>query len=84
MKVGKIVKTIFKERGMSYKQVSEKLGYKHPSAVSNRLDDTRPITTDILLNILDELNCELVIRSTNKDKMEWVVGRTNEDSEVSK
>lgn len=78
MKIGKIVKTIFKERRKSYKQVAEKLGYKHASAVSNRLDDTRPITTDVLLNILEQLDCELVIRSTTKDNLEWVVGRTNE------
>lgn len=82
MKVGKIVKTIFKERNKSYKQVAEKLKYKHPSAVSNRLDDTRPITTDILLNILNELDCELVIRSKNKDGVEWVVTKDNTDCEV--
>lgn len=78
MKVGAIVKTIFRERNKSYRQVAEELGYKHASAISNRLDDTRPITTDILLNILKELDCQLVIRSTNKDGLEWVVSRTNE------
>lgn len=81
MKVGKTIKTIFKERGKSYRQVSKELGYKHPSAVSNRLDDTRPITTDILLNILKELDCELVIRSTNKDRTEWIVTKDNTDCE---
>ena len=78
MKVGAIVKAIFKERNISYRTVAENLGYKHASAVSNRLDDSRPITTDILLNILEELDCELIIRSRKKDRTEWTVGKTND------
>ena len=73
MKVGEIVKSIFKERNVSYLKVAEKLGYKHASAVSNRLDDKRSIQVGTLLDILRELDCELVIRSTTKDKTEWVV-----------
>ena len=80
MRVGEIVKTIFKERSKSYMTVAEDLGYKHASAISNRLDDTRPITTDILLKILTELDCELVIRSRNKDKTEWVITETSKES----
>ena len=81
MKVGAIVKSLFRERNISYRAVAENLGYKHASAVSNRLDDTRPITTDILLNILEELDCELVIRSRKKDRIEWIVGKTNEEEQ---
>ena len=79
MKVGAIVKSIFRERNISYMKVAENLGYKHASAVSNRLDDTRPITSDILLNILEELDCELVIRSKKKERTEWIVGKTNDE-----
>lgn len=79
MRVGEIVKSIFKERSKSYMVVAEKLGYKHASAVSNRLDDTRPITTDILLKILNELDCDLVIRSKTKDKTEWVITETSKE-----
>ena len=74
MKVGEIVKGIFKERNVSYLKVAEKLGYKHASAVSNRLDDKRSMQVETLLDILKELDCELIIRSTTKDKKEWVVG----------
>ena len=76
MKVGAIVKSIFRDRNISYMTVAKDLGYKHASAVSNRLDDTRPITTDILINILNELDCELVIRSKKKDREEWIVNET--------
>jgi plasmid maintenance system antidote protein VapI len=79
MKIGAIVKSIFKDRNISYMTVAENLGYKHASAVSNRLDDTRPITTDILLKILDELDCELVVRSRKKDRTEWVVSGTSKE-----
>ena len=79
MKVGAIVREIFKERNISYMAVAEKLGYKHASAVSNRLDDTRPITTDNLIKILDSLDCDLVIRSRKKDKTEWTVTETSKE-----
>lgn len=77
MKVGEIVKSIFRDRNVSYLKVAEKLGYKHASAVSNRLDDKRSIQVDTLLDILQELDCELVIRSTTKDKTEWVIDHCN-------
>ena len=73
MKVGEIVKGLFKERNKSYLTVAKELGYKHASAVSNRLDDKRSIQVDNLVNILKELDCELIIRSTQKDKTEWVI-----------
>ena len=79
MKIGAIVKSIFKDRNISYMTVAENLGYKHASAISNRLDDTRPITSDKLLNILEELDCELVIRSKKKDRTEWVVSGTSKE-----
>ena len=73
MKVGEIVRGILKDRNVSYAAVAQKLGYKHPSAVSNRLDDKRSLQVDNLINILQALDCELVIRSTTKDKTEWVI-----------
>ena len=75
VKVGEIVKGIFKDRNVSYLKVAEKLGYKHASAVSNRLDDKRSMQVDTLLDILRELDCELIIRSNTKDKTEWVIGK---------
>lgn len=75
MKVGEIVKGIFKDRNVSYLTVAQKLGHKHASAVSNRLDDKRSIQVDNLISILEALDCELVIRSTTKDKTEWVIGK---------
>jgi plasmid maintenance system antidote protein VapI len=79
MRVGEIVKSIFRERGKSYRIVAERLDYKHASAISNRLDDTRPITTDILIKILDELDCDLIIRSRTKDKKEWVIDELSKE-----
>lgn len=73
MKVGEIVKGIMKDRNVSYLTVAQKLGYKHASAVSNRLDDKRSLQVDNLFNILQALDCELVIRSATKDKTEWVI-----------
>ena len=67
------------DRDVSYMTIANKLGYKHASAVSNRLDDKRSIQVDNLINILKELDCELVIRSTKKtDKREWVINIVEE------
>ena len=80
MRVGEIVKSIFKDRNVSYLTVAQKLGYKHASAVSNRLDDKRSLQVDNLINILHALDCELVIRSTKKDKAEWVITLEEKES----
>ena len=65
---------------MSYKTIADKLGYKHASAVSNRLDDKRSIQVDNLINILKELDCELVIKSTTADKQEWKITLEEKES----
>lgn len=79
MLVGKIVKEIIKFRGHSYLSLAKKLGHEHASAVSNRLTDKSPIQINVLLRMIDALDCELVIRSKTKDKTEWIVSGTESE-----
>lgn len=79
MMVGKIVKEVIKFRGHSYLSLAKKLGHEHASAVSNRLTDKSPIQINVLLRMLDALDCELIIRSKTKDRTEWII--TQEDAE---
>ena len=79
MMVGKIVKEVIKFRGHSYLSLAKKLGHEHASAVSNRLTDKSPIQINVLLRMLDALDCELIIRSKTKDRTEWII--TQEDTE---
>ena len=80
MQAGKIVKEIIKLRGHSFLSLAKKLGHEHASAVSNRLTDKSPMQINVLLRLLEALDCELIIRSKTKDKTEWVV-TPKEDTE---
>lgn len=71
MKPNEIVKEIMKQRGYSYAAVAEKLGKSTPSAISNPLSREKGMRVDVLMEMLEAMDCELVIRSKLKDKSEW-------------
>ena len=73
MRAKEIVKELMKLRGHTNKSLSEKLNYPFPSNVSQRLRGDGDMNVAILVKFLEELDCELVIRSSLKDKSEWVV-----------
>ena len=64
---------IMKVRGFTYDLLSKKLGYKTASGVSERLRGTQDMRVDTLVKFLEQMDCELIIRSTTKDKKEWKV-----------
>lgn len=69
----KTVLEIMKLRGYTYARLAEKLGYKTASGVSERLRGTKDLRVDTMVKFLEQMDCELIIRSTTKDKMEWKV-----------
>lgn len=81
MTAGTIVSKILKQRGITRQLLAEKLGYKFPSAITGRLASGNAITTELLLTFLKEANCELVIRSKQKDHSEWVITADDSDAE---
>lgn len=62
MDAQEIVKRLMKQKGYTVQIISEKLGAKHRSNVSERLRG-KNIRTDSLVRILSAMDCELVIRS---------------------
>ncbi len=81
-----LVKEIMKIREHNNRTLAKKLGYVSkdndvlPSGVTERLRGTTDMRVDTLVKFLEALDCELVIRSTKADKLEWIIG--NEDSKV--
>lgn len=71
-----IVKTMMKTKKASGAVLAEKMGFKTASAVTNRLQ-SRTMTVEKLIDILDALDCELVIRHKMGDKETFVVDNEN-------
>jgi len=81
MNAREIISTIMKEKGESNGTLSTKLGYKHPSGVSERLRGKKGIRDDLIVSFLEAMNCELVIRD-KETKQEWVVTASKEDVDL--
>lgn len=79
------VKEIMKLRGHNYRTLAKKLGYVTqngdvlPTGVCNRLSGAQEMRVDTLIKFLNELDCELIIKSRTTDKLEWTI--TLEDKE---
>lgn len=71
-----IVKTLMASKKASCKFLAGKLGFATPSGVGNRLQH-RSMTVELLVKILDAMDCELIIRNKVGDKESWVVVNEN-------
>lgn len=71
-----IVKALMKAKGVSGAVLAEKLGYKTPSAVTNRLQ-SKTMTVEVLVNLLAAMDCELVIKNKVGGKETFVVENEN-------
>lgn len=71
-----IVKAMMKTKKASGAVLAEKMGFKTASAVTNRLQ-SRTMTVEKLIDILDALDCELLIRHKMGDKETFVVDNEN-------
>lgn len=76
-----IVKELMKAKGVSGAVLAEKLGYKTPSAVTNRLQ-SKTMTVEVLVNLLEAMDCELVIKNKVGNKEVYTVA--NEDRQSVK
>ena len=71
-----IVKAMMGIKKASGAVLAKKLGYNTPSGVTNRLQ-SKTITVEKLIELLDALDCELVIRHKMGDKETFVVDNEN-------
>ena len=70
-----IVAEVMNLRGWSQKKLAEKLGYATVTGVANRLNgkNTKDMNVDTIVKFLSLMECEVVVRSTTKDKQEWII-----------
>lgn len=71
-----IVKALMKAKGVSGAVLADKLGYKTPSAVTNRLQ-SKTMTVEVLISLLGAMDCELVIQNRVGGKERFVVENEN-------
>lgn len=71
-----IVKTLMSAKGVSGAVLAEKLGYNTPSAVTNRLQ-SKTMTVEVLVKLLEAMDCELVIKNKVGSKEVFVVDNEN-------
>lgn len=77
MTTKEVIKAIMNSRGFTNQMLADKLGYKYASGVSERLRSDDGIRVNILLNMLDAMGCELVVRSKLSDRNVWVINGTD-------
>lgn len=68
-----ILSTIMKEDGFTLATLSEKLGYKTTSGVSERLRVKNAMRVDVFFKFLEAMDCEVVVRSKKKGHKEYKV-----------
>lgn len=71
-----IVKALMKAKGMSGAVLADKMGFNTASAVTNRLQ-SKTMTVEVLVRLLDAMDCELVIKNKVGDKEVFVVDNEN-------
>lgn len=78
-----IVAEVMNMRGWSQKKLAEKLGYATVTGVANRLNDknVKSMNVNTLVQFLSLMECEVVVRSTTKDKKEWIITLDEKDGE---
>ena len=74
-----ILKQIIKSSNTSYKKLSDALGYKTASGLSNRLMG-KTVTVEVLLNILSILDYELIIRNRKDNKESFIIDNTKRNN----
>lgn len=77
MKPSETIKSIMKLRGYSNATLAARLGKSTASAVSNPLSRENGMRIDTFLEMIEAMDCELVVKSNLKDRTEWKVsGKT--------
>ncbi len=76
MKLNETIREIMKLRGFSNQSLATKLGKSTASAVSNPLSRENGMRTDTFLEMVEAMDCEVIVRSVLEDKSEWVVTNT--------
>ncbi len=70
-----VLRDVMKEEAITQKELSDRLGYSNPSAITNRLNSTS-ISMERFVSILSVMGYEVVVRKNREsgsDDNEWIV-----------
>jgi hypothetical protein len=73
MKPNEAIREIMKLRGHSNQSLAKKLGKPTASYVGNHLSRENGMRVDKFLEMIEAMDCELVIRNKLNVKDEWVI-----------
>lgn len=73
MKPNEIIKEIMKLRGFSNQFLATKLGKSTASAVSTKLSREKGMRMDIFLEMIEAMDCEVIVKSKLADKTQWKI-----------
>lgn len=73
MKPNEIIKEIMKLRGFSNQSLATKLGKSTASAVSTKLSREKGMRVDIFLEMIEAMDCEVIVKSKLADKTQWKI-----------
>ena len=79
MKPNEIIRDIMKLRGFSNQSLATKLGKSTASAVSTKLSREKGMRIDTFLEMIEAMDCELIVKSKLADKTTWKV---NDESRI--
>lgn len=82
MKPSHVIQEIMKLRGFSNMALAEKLGKSTASAVSNKLSRDKGMRIDAFIEMVKAMDCEIIVRSTLKDKKEWKITQDDLSSKL--
>lgn len=73
MNAKEIIKNILVMRGWSQKKLAEEAGFKGQSNVTGYLNRGTSLRVDNLIQMIEAMGCEVVIRDKMGSKKEWKV-----------
>ena len=73
-----IVKDIISFRGMSQAKLADKAGFKSQSNINGILNRHSSMRVETLVQLVEAMDCELVVRDKTDKSREWIVSDGNE------
>ena len=75
MNAGQLIREIMKNKGFSGAALSQKMGFSLPTYVINKISRGNSMRVDSLLEMLEAMDCEVIIKNKIGKKEQWVLTR---------
>ncbi len=79
MTASELIKAVMKEKGYSNQKLASDMGYNTASYVSEKLRRKNGLRVDWFVKMLNEMNCEIIVRDTIGNKNQWELTLDTED-----